>query len=297
MSSTPAAVSSTKKQSIGDMQRDDITSLVKMGTAGKQRGDNVTPSQARRQRPSSVSKTRFTNNNVEQQQQTLSSARYHSATKRQGISDQITPSQARRDTANEQYTPSQARQTTPHSVVKKKPLVRHTPPLDNGKNSTPDDDDMNNNTPLAQTKYDSPSIDNIVDRYLEHEDICIEGKEVKFHDDNMVDGQESSAALDYDRNNNKPKQQQNQLTRSRSTPKSRPRTATTPSTTRSNNSIKQQQRRRSNNDAHNEKKAMEEWKKKEEEQWALIKNMRRRQETALREAEGKRERVRICIYV
>lgn len=40
-----------------------------------------------------------------------------------------------------------------------------------------------------------------------------------------------------------------------------------------------------------EKKAFEEWKKKEEEQWALIKNMRKRQEAALREAEGERERV------
>ena len=40
-----------------------------------------------------------------------------------------------------------------------------------------------------------------------------------------------------------------------------------------------------------EKKAFEEWKKKEAEQWALIKNMRKRQETALREAEGERERV------
>ena len=39
-------------------------------------------------------------------------------------------------------------------------------------------------------------------------------------------------------------------------------------------------------------KALEEMKKKEEEQMALIKNMRRRQEAALREAEGERERAK-----
>jgi hypothetical protein len=48
-----------------------------------------------------------------------------------------------------------------------------------------------------------------------------------------------------------------------------------------------------NND---ERKAFEEWKKKEEEQWALIKNMKKRQEVALREAEGERERVS-CLRV
>mmetsp|Transcript_6311 Transcript_6311/g.13730 ORF Transcript_6311/g.13730 Transcript_6311/m.13730 type:complete len:1464 (+) Transcript_6311:110-4501(+) len=41
-----------------------------------------------------------------------------------------------------------------------------------------------------------------------------------------------------------------------------------------------------------DKKAFEEWKRKEEEQWALIKNMRKRQEAALREAEGERERAK-----
>jgi hypothetical protein len=48
-----------------------------------------------------------------------------------------------------------------------------------------------------------------------------------------------------------------------------------------------------NND---ERRAFEEWKKKEEEQWALIKNMKKRQEVALREAEGERERVS-CLRV
>ena len=41
----------------------------------------------------------------------------------------------------------------------------------------------------------------------------------------------------------------------------------------------------------NEWRAFEEWKRKEGEQRALIKNMRKRQEVALREAEGERERV------
>lgn len=45
--------------------------------------------------------------------------------------------------------------------------------------------------------------------------------------------------------------------------------------------------------AEADKKAFDDWKKKEEEQWALIKNMRKRQEAALREAEGERERVSI----
>jgi hypothetical protein len=45
-----------------------------------------------------------------------------------------------------------------------------------------------------------------------------------------------------------------------------------------------------------ERRAFEEWKKKEEEQWALIKKMKKRQEVALREAEGERERVS-CLRV
>lgn len=43
-----------------------------------------------------------------------------------------------------------------------------------------------------------------------------------------------------------------------------------------------------------EKEGFEEWKRKEEEQWSLIKNMRKRQEAALREAEGELQRVRYC---
>jgi len=41
-----------------------------------------------------------------------------------------------------------------------------------------------------------------------------------------------------------------------------------------------------------EKEGFEEWKRKEEEQWSLIKNMRKRQEAALREAEGELQRAK-----
>jgi hypothetical protein len=60
---------------------------------------------------------------------------------------------------------------------------------------------------------------------------------------------------------------------------SRPKTATIP-----NSSPKR-------STAKDTDKAFEDWKKKESEEWAIIKNMRRRQEVALREAEGERERV------
>ena len=46
-----------------------------------------------------------------------------------------------------------------------------------------------------------------------------------------------------------------------------------------------------------DKWAFDEWKKKEADQWALIKNMRKRQEAALREAEGERERVSCNIRI
>mmetsp|Transcript_8801 Transcript_8801/g.19739 ORF Transcript_8801/g.19739 Transcript_8801/m.19739 type:complete len:1482 (-) Transcript_8801:451-4896(-) len=80
-------------------------------------------------------------------------------------------------------------------------------------------------------------------------------------------------------------------------PKSTPRPRTS-STTRSSSAAKrrhngkQTTRSSSNDDEITDKKAFEEWKRKEEEQWALIKNMRRRQEAALREAEGERERAK-----
>ncbi|KAL7484137.1 hypothetical protein ACHAW6_009774 [Cyclotella cf. meneghiniana] len=46
-----------------------------------------------------------------------------------------------------------------------------------------------------------------------------------------------------------------------------------------------------NNTKSNDEMTFEDWKRREGEEWALIKNMRKRQEAALREAEGERERV------
>ncbi|KAL7470358.1 hypothetical protein ACHAXS_010631 [Conticribra weissflogii] len=47
-----------------------------------------------------------------------------------------------------------------------------------------------------------------------------------------------------------------------------------------------------NSNDGDDKEAFEEWKRKEEEQWSLIKNMRKRQEAALREAEGELQRAK-----
>ncbi|KAL7520761.1 hypothetical protein ACHAWX_005470 [Stephanocyclus meneghinianus] len=47
-----------------------------------------------------------------------------------------------------------------------------------------------------------------------------------------------------------------------------------------------------NHTKSNDEMAFEDWKRREGEEWALIKNMRKRQEAALREAEGERERAK-----
>lgn len=71
---------------------------------------------------------------------------------------------------------------------------------------------------------------------------------------------------------------------------SRPKTAQSKPTTNSLSPKRNSSAGKKANNSTYEQKT-EDWTKKETEEWALIKNMRRRQEAALREAEGERERV------
>jgi hypothetical protein len=77
----------------------------------------------------------------------------------------------------------------------------------------------------------------------------------------------------------------------------RPRSVSRPKTTQLKSTTNSLSPKRNNSKAAaaSNEKAFEDWKTKESEEWALIKNMRRRQEAALREAEGERERVRLNI--
>eukprot|EP00804_Cyclotella_cryptica_P020578 CCRYP_003421-RB/>CCRYP_003421-RB protein AED:0.29 eAED:0.29 QI:384/1/1/1/1/1/3/1153/1159 len=74
----------------------------------------------------------------------------------------------------------------------------------------------------------------------------------------------------------------------------RPRSASRPQTTQSKPAARSPSPKRSNvkDTKSNDEMAFEDWKRREGEEWALIKNMRKRQEAALREAEGERERAK-----
>ena len=253
-------------------------SIVKNG-ANKHQQSKLTTKPSRT-RPRSVTKTRFAEDEEHQ-----------------------TPSQARRNSANSPQTSLQCA-PPPRSAVKK-------PKSPAARNETDDDD---NNTPLQQqdqtkrfslaTKHDDSSIANIVDKYLEHEDICIEGKEVKFQEDDegiAIDAENinlnqevaTPGVTNVNVGTNKSNSSSKHQARSKSTPKSRPRTSASSANRsggpRANSAAK---RRNNSSEEVDDKKAFEDWKKKEEEQWALVKNMRRRQEAALREAEGERERAK-----
>jgi hypothetical protein len=132
-------------------------------------------------------------------------------------------------------------------------------------------------TPSQARRESSPTADSIVERYEAKRNT------EKAAEDNNVE-HPSSRSNDkvgpkVDNADKKSTKSNQQAVRSKSMPRPR-------STIRSGNLS----REAASVDV-NEKKAFEEWKKKEAEQWALIKNMRKRQETALREAEGERERV------
>jgi hypothetical protein len=131
-------------------------------------------------------------------------------------------------------------------------------------------------TPSQARRSSSPSADSIVEKYvarrngdiIDEQNLAHQGSHGKIRDSQGLENGETIKS--------KSKQQS---VRSKSMP--RPRT-----TVRTGNLS----RGAASIDV-DKKKAFEEWKKKEEEQWALIKNMRKRQEAALREAEGERERV------
>lgn len=78
----------------------------------------------------------------------------------------------------------------------------------------------------------------------------------------------------------------------------RPRSASRPKTTPLKPAARSPSPKQSviKNTKSNDDMAFEDWKQREGEEWALIKNMRKRQEAALRETEGEQERVS-CDYV
>lgn len=129
-------------------------------------------------------------------------------------------------------------------------------------------------TPSQARRSSSPSAESIVEKYVARRNGDIVEEQNFAHQSSHGNGLENGETT-----KSKTKQQ---ALRSKSMP--RPRT-----TVRTSNLS----RGAASMDV-DEKKAFEDWKKKEEEQWALIKNMRKRQEAALREAEGERERVSCC---
>jgi hypothetical protein len=224
-----------------------------------------------------------------------------------------TPSQARRNNCGKQMTPSQVRaehqqqqqlrqqQKTPSTVRadqqrqetsvtgNKDPST--TRQQDSEDNIAPSHAQRNIDSSASTKKKSSPSIDAIVDKYISegcNEDHAVEddgveagyfveGKAVKFPGSDKENVGGNSGKRGY--------------VVAKKGLKSSSSAARVPGT-RSNKTAKMQCDDKSSLSVNDdERMAFEEWKKKEEEQWALIKNMRRRQEVALREAEGERERV------
>ena len=138
-------------------------------------------------------------------------------------------------------------------------------------------------TPSQARKISSSSAEIIVEKYDSKSDANLVQEEKKVAcQSSRVNVRDSQGLGSGEKVNTKSKQQ---ALRSKSAPRPRP-------TIRSGNLSKST----APFDV-DEKWAFEEWKKKEAEQWALIKNMRKRQEAALREAEGERERVSCIIGI
>ncbi|KAL3808578.1 hypothetical protein ACHAXA_006819 [Cyclostephanos tholiformis] len=145
-------------------------------------------------------------------------------------------------------------------------------------------------SPASKKKNTSPSLDAIVDSYLSdwYSD-DIEGKEVKFlgNEKENVDIKENQVVAKKGLKSN------SVVEKAMSTSTPHPRSATSTARVKrsqSNTAAKLQSNGKASSSVNDdERKAFDEWKK---EQWTLIKNMRRRQEVALREAEGERERAK-----
>jgi hypothetical protein len=167
------------------------------------------------------------------------------------------------------------------------------------------------------------TVDEIVNKYISDGGIivkeddenntakmCVEGKEVILPASSVNGGGKENetnqrnravtTTLTTAKMGTKPKLTMEKKAGSKSAPRSRSTTTRVLSGTRSSSTIRMRNDAKKSplmsNINDDERKAFEEWKKKEEEQWALIKNMKKRQEVALREAEGERERVS-CLCV
>ena len=229
----------------------------------------------------------------------------------------LTPSQARRDSSSsssgvgmDEQTPSQARvrsvvkqnKTLPksHDVMVANDNIGEDVMLSQALGSSPTVDFVNDYDFQAEERYD---VDGLEDVYVEGEGL------MQFNDEDVDVGE--LVEEHTPKPPTKKQQPRSNSTTRRPRTSSRPRASsaakqsrngTTPSASRrsppprqgTNRTSKAKSSKNKNNadNNDNDKLAFEEWKRKEEEQWALIKNMRRRQETALREAEGERERAK-----
>ncbi|KAL3792630.1 hypothetical protein ACHAW5_010456 [Stephanodiscus triporus] len=234
-----------------------------------------------------------------------------------------TPSQARQNSFGEQMTPSQVRtehqqqqQKTPSNVRADQQRQETSVTSNKDPSTTRQQDSKDNitssharrNIDLSSStkKKSSPSIDVIIDNYISegyNEDHAVvddgveagyfvEGKAVNFPggDKENVGGNSGERGYVVAKKGLKSSSAIRQVG---SQPMRRSTSAARMPGTRSNKTAKMRCDGKSSLSVNDdERMAFEEWKKKEEGQWALIKNMRRRQEVALREAEGERERAK-----
>jgi hypothetical protein len=239
-------------------------------SGGAQGAGEQTPSQARRNNsertPSQVRAEQW--QQLQQQQKTASQVRAEqqpqiSAVEETSVTGNIDPPTTQQQDGEDIITPSQARK------------IMGSP---------------------ASTKMKPSPFDAIVDKYISEsygEGVAgfrIEGREVKF----QVDEKENVGKKGNQAVTKKGLKSGSAIEQAGSKPTVPPRTtpAARTSGARLNSTAKMRYDDKASLSVNEDKrKAFEEWKKKEEE---LIKNMRRRQEVALREVEGERERVSVC---
>ena len=192
----------------------------------------------------------------------------------------ITPSQARSRIQSDELTPSAARAKS--AVKSRNASVERSQTSVKNRNNQ-------NSTPL-KVHVSSPEV---------HVENDHDRKDTDAGDEAALSGDELlSNQPEVEPKNHRPTK--NNQSANKTTPASRrPRSVSRPKTTSSKPSTNSLSPKRTavKNDKSDESKAFEDLKKKESEEWALIKNMRRRQEAALREAEGERERVSCIILI
>ena len=208
---------------------------------------------------------------------TPSTARSQSAVKAR-MQDGMTPSAARAKSAvkarvDDGVTPSAARA---NSAIKS--TVKKSNSKTNGNNTNP--------TP-SQVRLQSP----VVDEYDNDRSTTMAEVDMQLNADDASLKNNNDSAVKVAPTQAKPAVRTSAKQNKKAPISRRSRSLSRPKTTQSKPTIGSLSPKPGTKDTTSNEKAFEDWKKKETEEWALIKNMRRRQEAALREAEGERERV------